>query len=171
MGIRAILSEVSCSVIFMSALVRVALQLARVLWKQHSMAWLEAWEVAWLCLPFLPVVMCSATGLVTVPEEVEVTISKADKVHALWFLCSQAVVEGRWQGGPWVTDAQRGGSAVLHQTTLVHALGRHVCVCLGITCPQPRAVKIAAAERIEARESQRPCLHCSIWRKVTLKSP
>lgn len=37
-----------------------------------------------------------------------------------------------------------------------------------VTCPQPRAVEIAAAGRKEARESQGPCLLLDIRRKVTL---
>lgn len=49
--------------------------------KSHSRAWLEACEVGWLFLSFLPVVTCSAMGLVTVPKEREITVSEAEHLQ------------------------------------------------------------------------------------------
>lgn len=49
--------------------------------KSHSRAWSEACEVGWLCLSFLPVITCSAMGLVTVPKEREITVSEAEHLQ------------------------------------------------------------------------------------------
>lgn len=67
-----------------------------------------------------------------------------------------------WRGGSegvlgWPTMHR--GVAVLSSSRqrVAHALGR--CVCLGVTCPQPRAVEIPADGEKEASKSQGPFHH------------
>lgn len=90
----------------MSALVRVVLQFPRVLWQQvYSRARLEAREVRWICLSFLPAVTCSAMGLATVPEEMEITICEAEHLQKENTL--------RWARPPLLPSMRKGSACPL----------------------------------------------------------